>query len=198
MRSRLVHISSPESRFPDPVVIDTNLLVARFLTAHQQRRAETARVASLFGQLLSENRQVVLTPTVYAELLHTSIRLRFQWELRHNRHAITARFGSRMTSWTELYKRDASLLTQHSDELERLRLSLLQSGIMLLVPEELGPIPSGSPYHEELVRLIHRYSLDTTDSLILMEASRLGISSIVTMDRDMERALPDFDVYLWR
>jgi len=49
----------------------------------------------------------------------------------------------------------------------------------------------------ELIRLVGRYGLDTNDALILMEASRLGISAIVTMDRDMRRALPDFDIYTW-
>ncbi|MBA2277853.1 MAG: PIN domain-containing protein [Chloroflexia bacterium] len=78
-----------------------------------------------------------------------------------------------------------------------MRTTLVLRGIIISAPEDLGPLTSRRLWHEELVQYIARYRLDTNDALILMEADRLGISEIVTMDRDMERALPDFDVYLW-
>ncbi len=45
--------------------------------------------------------------------------------------------------------------------------------------------------------MIGRYGLDTSDCLILMEAARLGVRSVVTMDRDLLRAQSDFDIYTW-
>ena len=96
-----------------------------------------------------------------------------------------------------MYKRDDSILHDHAPSLERMRLRLANYNVVVVAPEDLGPIPSGRLFDEERVRLIGRYGLDTNDALILMEASRLGISAIVTLDRDMRRALPDFDVYTW-
>jgi predicted nucleic acid-binding protein len=199
MQSRFVHVVGPASHLPDSIIVDTNVMVARYLATHQHHGArDAARIEAFVEQLTADNRRVVLTPSGYTELLHTSIRFRYQRELRHNQQQITARFGTRITSWTELYKRDAAILEHHSTELHQLREALALQGIAISGPEDLGPLTAGTLWHDELVRYITRYRLDTTDSLILMEANRLGISAIITMDRDMERALPDFDVYLWR
>jgi predicted nucleic acid-binding protein len=164
---------------------------------HERESLSAAQAADFFDSLIDADQSVVFPPTAYSELLHTSIRRRYQQELQVNRAAITARYGTRITSWSELYKRDVSVLLEHAAILEQMRLWLANNNVVLAAPWELGPITSGRPYDEELVRLIGRYGLDTNDALILMEASRLGISAIVTMDRDMHRALPDFDVYTW-
>ncbi|MBA2277851.1 MAG: hypothetical protein H0W06_08810 [Chloroflexia bacterium] len=155
------------------------------------------RATDFFERIVSDGQQAILTPTAYGEVLHASIRLQYEQELRLNRQAITARFGRRITSWTELYKRDPSIARHHEEALELLRQTLGGNNVAIATPAQLGPISSGRPYDEKLVRLVGRDGLDTNDALIFMEASRLGITAIVTMDRDMERARPDFDVYTW-
>ena len=198
MSGRLIDLSERAVQLPDSMVVDTSILVALLLTPVQQHRNDIARIAKFLTLVAARSQQVVITPTAYGELLHASIRLRYQRELRERREEISARFGHRITSWAELYKRDPSILRAHLPELTRLRLLLVGFDFLIAKPEELGPVPSGRPFDEELIHLIGRHTLDTNDALILMEASRLGISAIVTMDRDMERALPDFDIYLWR
>ena len=199
MSGKIINVADPGAHLPSTVVVDTSLVVSRLLTDQDRQHPLAAvRSAAFFALLMEDARQAIITPTAYSEVLHISIRIRYQQELRLNCQGITARYGARITSGTELYKRDMSILKRHTDELERLRLALLANNFVLTAPEDLGPISSGRRYDAELVRLIGRYGLDTNDALILMEVSRLSISAIVTMDRDMERALPDFDVYLWR
>lgn len=198
MPGRSVDLSQPDTQLPELIAVDTNVLVARTLAVdHQAQTTSATHAGRFFDDLIAAERSVVCTPTAFSELLHTSIRQRYQRELQTNRQELTARFGARITSWSELYKRDDSILHDHALSLERMRLRLANYNVVVVAPEDLGPIPSGRLFDEELLRLIGRYGLDTNDALILMEASRLGISAIVTLDRDMRRALPDFDVYTW-
>ena len=48
-----------------------------------------------------------------------------------------------------------------------------------------------------LSRIRSSYGIDTNEALILMEASRLGVRSIVTMDGELLRARADFDILTW-
>lgn len=198
MPGSLFDLSDVTTTVPESMLIDSNVVAARFMVAYQAReRANAARTASFFQHATTPSRQLVLSPTAYSEVLHTALRRRYQRELLVHRDAVLARYGRRITSWSELYKRDSTLLRSLIPELNQLRLRMVQYGVVIVAPDELGPIPSGRPFDEELIRLIGRYGLDTNDALILMEANRLGISSVVTMDRDMQRAMPDFDIYTW-
>lgn len=69
--------------------------------------------------------------------------------------------------------------------------------MLFLAPDELGPIASGRSYDEELVHLVGTYGLDSSDALILMEAQRFGVTDIVSLDGDLQRARADFNVYTW-
>lgn len=82
-------------------------------------------------------------------------------------------------------------------KLEQLGQLLITSGLLLLTPDELGPITSGRTYDEELVHLVGTYGLDSNDALILMEAQRYGVIDIVTLDADLRRAQADFNIYTW-
>lgn len=78
-----------------------------------------------------------------------------------------------------------------------MRQRLLAANIAFADPSDLDPISSGQRYDRELLDLVVRYGLDTSDATILMEAMRIGVQSIVSFDRDMQRALTDFDIYTW-
>lgn len=198
MSSSLVDLSAFAGSLPDPVIVDTNVVVAGMLVpADQPNPAPARRSARFLSGLVADNRRAILTPTAYSELLHVSIRLRYQRELRLNREAITARHGNRIGSWTELFKLDPTIAQQHAADLDQLRRRLVAGNIVMAGMDDLGTIPSGLPYDEELIRLIGRYGLDTNDASILLEASRLGVYDIVTMDEDLRRARIDFNVYTW-
>lgn len=184
---------------PGSVVLDTSVVVARMLNPLHSpasiRQAQQAR--SLLHRLRTRGAIAFLTPTGFAELLHVSVRNRYQLELRSRRADIAARFGSSISSWTALYKLDPTIIQSHAQELEHIRANLAVANIALATPADLQQMPSDQSYDREFIRMIGRYALDTSDCLILMEAARLGVRSIVTMDRDLLRAHEDFDIYTW-
>lgn len=96
-----------------------------------------------------------------------------------------------------LYKLDPTIIRYHVMELERLRINLAAIDIVVASPDDLEPIPASQSFDRELIRMIGRYGLDTSDCLILMEAARLAVRSIVTMGRDLLRAREDIDLYTW-
>ena len=106
-------------------------------------------------------------------------------------------YGRPIRSWADLYKQDAAILQAFQPRLHGLRQRLTGSGLLFLAPDTLGSIPSGRSYDEELVHLIGTYGLDSNDALILMEAQRYGVTNIVSLDTDLQRAQADFTIYTW-
>ncbi len=85
---------------------------------------------------------------------------------------------------TDLYKVDASILRNFEGDLTRLRPRLVANGLLLVAPEGLGAIASGRTYDDELVHLICPYGLASNDALMLLEARRLGVYDVVSLDAD--------------
>ena len=79
--------------------------------------------------------------------------------------------------------------------LAQLRHFLSNNGLLFIAPDDLGPIASGRAYDEELIHLVGTYGLDSNDALILMEAQRSGVTDIITLDTDLQRAQADFTIY---
>jgi predicted nucleic acid-binding protein len=97
-----------------------------------------------------------------------------------------------------LYKVKPELLDLFRPQLERLQHLLSAGDMQLLQPNDLAPLPEGTRWETELLRLIGHYRLDTSDAAILFDTQRAGITSITTLDADLRRAQRDFDVYTWR
>ena len=74
---------------------------------------------------------------------------------------------------------------------------LIANGLLFLAPDDLGPITSGRSYDEELVHLVGTYGLDSGDALLLMEARRSGVTDVISLDADLQRARADFNIYTW-
>jgi predicted nucleic acid-binding protein len=73
------------------------------------------------------------------------------------------------------------------------------NNVVIAGPEDLDFVtyPTALPFRDELLDRMVRYGLDTSDTMIVLEAERLGLDGIVTMDRDMRRAVVDFDIFTW-
>jgi hypothetical protein len=99
--------------------------------------------------------------------------------------------------WLTLYKQDETILQAFLPDLERLRQLLIANGLLFLSPDELGPIVSGRSYDEELLNLVGTYGLDSGDAVILMEAQRYGVTDVITLDADFQRARADFTIHTW-
>jgi hypothetical protein len=74
---------------------------------------------------------------------------------------------------------------------------LIANRLLFVSPDELGPIGSGRRHDEELVRFVGAYGLDSSDAAILMEAQQLGLTDIISLDADMQRAQSDFTIHTW-
>lgn len=199
MPGKIVDLGEPMVTPPNLVAVDANVVVTRLVDAYPTPADRDARrAAGSFRQLEATGHQGILTPTAYSEVIHAAVKVTYQRERATHRAALAAHYNrSGGFSWVDLYKLDPTILYDLGPLLEQLRQRLIAANLVLLDPQELGPIPSGRRYDQELLALVGRYGLDTSDATILMEASRVGIAAIVTMDRDLRRAVADFDVYTW-
>ena len=195
----VINLAVPGAHVVDPVVLDANVVVARFLSSYPgQLRSGPPRAARFFRSLIANDGIGVVTPTAFNEVIHAAIRIKYQHEVASHRPALIAAYGPRRRySWLDLYKIDPSILPRYATVLDQLRRRLASQNVAVAGPDRLGPIPSGLAYDQEIVRLVGRYGVDTSDAAILLETQRLGISALVTLDPDMQQAQVDFDVYTW-
>ena len=196
---RIVDLALPGVRLPSRLALDSSILVPRFLTTYHTPHPQIAlRAARFFAMLQSSGSVGLITSIVANEFFHFAIKATYRAEIP-NRHAnLVAHYGrSRGFDWKDLYKIDRTILQRLGPDLERLRRLLIVNRLLFLQPGDLMPIASGRSLDEELIHLIGRYGLDTSDIAILMEAQRFATSSVATLDQDMQRAVADFDVYTW-
>lgn len=195
----MIDLSVTGSRVVDPVALDANIAAAGLLSSYPgQRPASPARAREFLRALIASNGLALLTPTAYNEVLHAARRAKYQQALAARRSTLIASYGVRARdTWLDLDKIAPSILRGYATELERLRLELTANNVVIVGHDGSDPIPSGLSYDQDLVRLVGRYGLDTSDATIPLEAQRMGLSAIVTFDRDLRRAAADFDIYTW-
>lgn len=200
MSGRLINLSLPGVPIPDPIVVDTSVVVAflqQFFPAQNPR--QPGQASAFFRQLLGTRQQALMTPTAYSDLLHLAVRKLYERHLRGQHAALSAHYGIPITNWVDLLKADATILQRYAPNLTLIRHGLVANNVVIAGPETLdfATYPPVLPYREELIDRMVAYGLDTSDALITLEANRLGIDAIVSMDRDLHRALADFDIYTW-
>jgi predicted nucleic acid-binding protein len=195
---RVVDLSDPTTLLPEFIVIDSNINIERVAAAFgfQSSRINGPRAEQFFQRLSRDDAIGIVTPAVYAELLHVLVKFRYRSELIRNRPVLTQQFGP-LSSWVDLYKRDPSILQGMRGDLERLAAVLLASGIHVLSTDELTLLAWSHSSEEELIDTMCRYGLDSTDAIILIEAQRIPTLDIATSDADMLRAQADFTIYTW-
>jgi predicted nucleic acid-binding protein len=193
MAGNLLDLNDPSTVLPNRFIVDTNVIVERVFAALILRTPapnplQAQQAAGFFQMLLAARKAGILTPTVYGELVHVVIGY------------FLKQFGLRQTprmDRLQVYKQFPGYIKTLEPILQQLRFFLVTSGLLVISPDELGPIDPGTTFDAHLIELCCNYGLDTADAMILSEAERLGIRSIVTMDGDMQRASADFDIYTW-
>ena len=194
MPGRVVDLSVVGPAFPDPIVVDTNLIVEHLIVPFipvlpaSPLRVNAQRAGLFFHTLIVTNGTGIVTPVVFTELVHAAVRFKYNQERLRLGPGARGASGRPITDWLALYKQDETILQAFLPDLEQLRRLLIASGLLFLSPEELGPIASGRSYDEELVNVVGTYGLDSNDALLLMEARRYGLTDIITLDMDMQRA----------
>ena len=145
MSRSVFDLASLAVRLPRQIVIDTNLLVARLLTAHRTPTVEEVdRSSRLFWLLRSQEAVGIVASVSLAELLHVAIRAKYRSELPNQRAALAVRWPTkRGFDWRDLYKLRPDIRRSFAPDLERLRQLFVLHGLVVLRPEDLGPVPDG-------------------------------------------------------
>lgn len=88
MPGRVVNLSAPGSRFPDPIVVDTNLIVEQlivpFLGVLPPVNSVYARRANqFFSELVANSGTGIVTPTALNEFVHMAVKFKYRHERLH-------------------------------------------------------------------------------------------------------------------
>lgn len=206
MAGSILDLAFPGILLPLTIIVDSNLIVARFLRSyyHTPHHLEAERAAQFFRLLGSTNCVGLVTSTVANEVFHLALKARYRFELPKYQAALSAyappqpgRQRTRKFAWLDLYKLTPTIAQDLEDDLLALRRRLLETGLLFVQPNDLAPLPLDRTIEEETISLITRYGLDSNDAAILSDARRLRVPAIATLDRDLQRAQADFDIYTW-
>jgi predicted nucleic acid-binding protein len=196
---KIVDLAVPGHQIPDLLVVDTNIIVAHLLAhMHSPLPRTASRAAYMFRTLKSINGIGLVTSSSLTEVMHFAIKAKYRLEIQNHIGDLAAAYPNRSRfDWIDLYKVDPSILRGFGSDLEQLRQRLIDNNLLFLQPRDWGSISSGDTRESELVRVIARYGLDSNDAALLCEAEHAGVFSVATLDPDLTRSAPDFDVYTW-
>lgn len=200
MAGRIIDLVNPQAEIHGPVVLDSNVIIARWLASYESPHTHNVEHAQvLFRRLLSSRIESVLTPVGYSEVIHAAVRAIYREARLANQSMLSSHLGRTSGfTWRDLYKLDPTVLREQSQILIELRGRLIADHIVILDPSDLGTPPSVTGrVDQDLPDTVIRYGLDSSDAMMLLEARRAGIRSVVSLDRDMRRAAVDFDIYTW-
>lgn len=204
MPGSLIDLSHVDPPLPPRLVIDSSIVIDWLLFATQAAAATARsgpaqeRAARFVTQLVSQRVPGLVTPTSLAEILHFVVKSRFRAELPNFQAELRRQYPDvRRPGWEHLFKYRSDLLSAFIPGLDQTRRLMSGSNIFVLQPSDLNDIPSGRSLDDELVRTMARYSLDSNDAAILIDAGRAGIAAIASSDADFRRAHLDFVVYTW-
>lgn len=199
MPGRIIDLAHSAEEITGPVVLDSNIVVARWLALYEPAHARNVeRAAALIRHLRTSGTRAILTPTGYKEVIHSAVRAIYRESRAAFRAKLQMHYGREGGfSWLDLYKLDPSILQQRSGLLQTLKSYLLLERVSVLDPGDLVTGSGSQHFEDELLDLIVRYGLDSSDAMILLEAKRVGVYRIVSLDADLKRAAVDFDIYTW-
>jgi predicted nucleic acid-binding protein len=205
MAGRLYDLDSGAS-LPQEFLIDTNLLVTQFIPNNlvPSDTMRRARAANVFAKVMTGVVQAYASPRSVEELFHVYLRAWYEHELKVGRAkyqgALVDRFGPRKAAkanWMHLLKIRPSYVRAVTNDLSTINHAITATNVSVLQRDGFTFGPETSSWEEMLIRIMRRYKMDTADASILIDARMAEINSVVTLDKDFNRALKDFDVYTW-
>ena len=116
MPGRVVDLSVPGSTFPDPVIVDTNVIVEHLVAPfvpilpRSPVRANARRAAQFFRTLIATNGVGIVTPIAFAEVVHAAVKARYTQERLRLGPGARGASGRPISDWLALYKEDATIL----------------------------------------------------------------------------------------
>lgn len=193
-----VDLNNPTSALPQLIVVDTNLVLELLAASlgYSQHPAHALRAQDFSRRLSQAGTFGVVMPATFIELTHLLVKFAYQHAFRHGKSALVQRFGP-LSSWSDLYKRDPSILQGMRSDLTELARLMTASQLYLFDSGRFLPFASGRSHDEELIHVMCEYGLDSGDALMLMEAQRVPVLDIASLDADLMRAQRDFTIYTW-
>jgi predicted nucleic acid-binding protein len=192
-------LALPNTKHPGEVVVDTNLVIARFLGPTLQNTSPQAahNATWFFNQVALGTTVAFVPPTALEEFLHKLILGKFAADVPNFQQILRAKFpNKRNHNWRDLQKARPQLLRRYAQDLSAVVTQMVIFGLFMVQPWEINELV-GTTWEDELVRRIKRYQTDVNDTHILLDAERMGISNVVTFDSDLRRARKDFVIYTW-
>lgn len=157
MGGSIIDLNQLGLRLPDAVLLDTRVVVARFLprlrTSGPALAARRAQVASLLEALSAQGSLPFVATASFADLIHLVIRAGSESDRKLFPNPTT---GGPHPDWTSLDKQRPALVRRYVGAVERLRLALDDANISVLQPADLGPIGTGLRIEQELIGLVRR------------------------------------------
>lgn len=196
------NLAIPGTVLPAEMIVDTNLIVTRFLAPFLSAASPTAALQSqraqwFFGEVASGRTIGFVTPRVLDEVLHVQIKAMFANDVPNFQADLQRQWPTvRRHTWSHLFKIRPQNLRQYAQDLTATVNDLVNFNLYLLQPWDLDAL-AGIAWEEELVRRIKRYQTDTADTSILLEAERVGVMNVATLDKDYRNAHRDFHIYTW-
>jgi predicted nucleic acid-binding protein len=198
MAGRVVDLFTSTDPLPAEIAIDTNVIVERLASTlgATPHPVQGPLAHAFFGRLAASDAIGIVTPAVFAELLHIIVKQGYREELQQYPAQLVQRFGP-LGSWLDLYKRDPAILQRLRPRLAALPMLFAANRLVFLDHADLAV--SGAPFQleTELVEVMCDYGLDSSDALVLLEARRVPVTAIATFDPDLRRAAADVAVYTW-
>lgn len=138
MSGRIRDIATLSGSLPTHIVIDANLVVARFLaTVVPSVPIAAVRAEQLFTLLRKNGTTAVLTPMVFTEVVHLVIKAMFQGRVPFHQDELATRFVTRRRyGWQHLYKVRSDFLEQFMPEIECLQRLLRFNRVLVFPPPD--------------------------------------------------------------
>ena len=155
MSGKLIDLSQPDFFVPNPVVVDTSVVVALLPTSSLSAPLQAAQASSFFRQLLSTNRHALITPTAFSEFIHIAIKFHYTTVLKAlGKGALSQQPGVQIRNWLDLLKYDPSILQRYASNLAALQRAIIAHNVVIMDPDQLGTIASGRTHQEELLQAV--------------------------------------------
>jgi predicted nucleic acid-binding protein len=196
---RVVDLSNPAQTLPEFVIVDSNLIVAYFLRGLHQPFSQTVdRSDHLFKMLDGVTSIGFVTATCLNEVLHFAIKTKYREEIASNLALLRQNVPTRTRfDWMDLYKQNPGILSALRGDLQKLCRTMVANNLLIVQPADIAEGTISGNHQDLLVETMCQYGLDSNDASMLLDARRIGVMNVVSLDADLQRAATDFDIYTW-
>ena len=181
MPARILDISDPNIKIPDLVVLDTSIVLElrTNLPKPHPNHILVVNILNRLCYLASQGQVMLLLPLLAFEECLFKI-------CKNEIMAITPI----TVNWEQYYKANPQIILKSKQTLNSFCEILKSFPIVIVEPEDIAVLPIGTARRlaDRMPELILDFQVLPKDATILSVAERLGVDTVVTLDRDWRRA----------